>query len=256
MRIGICFLLAIGLFSVSVAKADVLCVKNAVKANKKGKVNLKTAIKSFEGSTCPGGHSLITDTTVFQGPRGYSSWDLLPTGQTIVNRITVMNKVDFVGMHNISANGFFPAPGSFILDDDRVILKLTKEVHDACPDLSKCLFTPTRNTALAKSSMCKGTFEIPTAPPGYVCVYPSVFKNVFLFWLQGLSRVQFFMQWGYWGGDNNGYTDVDLAWAYTEPLTRAVEIGPRHSNPFSLRESFLKGSPKEDWINSLQSISR
>jgi len=75
------FLIAVFCFVFSnIAAADVLCIKNAAKPNKKGKVILKKVLKT-ETSTCPKGYTQVLDTSVFTGPQG-AKGDKGDTGAT------------------------------------------------------------------------------------------------------------------------------------------------------------------------------
>jgi hypothetical protein len=50
--------------------ADVLCIKNSVKAAKTGKVSLATALSTVAGATCPTGSTAVLNTATFAGPQG------------------------------------------------------------------------------------------------------------------------------------------------------------------------------------------
>ena len=180
------------------ASADVLCAKKAMKASKKGKVAFSKGLTTATGSTCPNGYIVVLDTSIFQGPqgptgaqgakgdtgetgsRGQSAFDPLPAGKTITGRFyrDVSQTTSFFEVE--SAVSEMPGLAGSTIANSSVVLKQNSVVNAACPTLSDCVEAGTLATSNAKSSLCTGTAQLPTAPAGLVCVYPFVFDNITL----------------------------------------------------------------------------
>jgi hypothetical protein len=65
-----CVVTLMSIGAATTVRADVLCVKNSVKAAKTGKLNLASAISTASGSSCPAGSTAIINTATFIGPQG------------------------------------------------------------------------------------------------------------------------------------------------------------------------------------------
>ncbi len=225
MRIGFLLIVAFSFVCLSIAEADVLCVRNSVKANKKGVVKLKNAITAHQGSTCPRGHSPIVDTSVFtgpQGPRGYSSWEQMPPGQIIRGRITKLHStLDVVAL--ISVQTEFPAYAPVTIMSDKIIIKNNIHLQGYCPVLSDCLLGQALTNSQTLSHLCTGTFAVPDAAEGYVCVYPGIFDNVSSLVVRGgISQTGFLMSWQFKNTVSSGVTEFDATWAYRAPSTASA----------------------------------
>lgn len=99
------------------------------------------------GPPGPPGPTGATGSTGATGPRGFSAWDVIPSGVTVTGAFTRVEVGNGVYYEQISLPGLTPAP----LTDGRV--NYNGFVADDA-DLS-----------------CTGTASAPTAPPGKVCIY-------------------------------------------------------------------------------------
>ncbi|HUF97696.1 MAG TPA: hypothetical protein VMM60_06160 [Ilumatobacter sp.] len=151
-----------------------------------------------QGATGPEGPAGATGTTGATGPRGLSSWDTIPSGQTLIGEIIFDSH----------------SPGNGVSDE---LLVPFGAVAPAAPTSVK--FAPHFLAAGAYAdSTCTGTGPNPTAPPGKVCLY--------IFSQGGLASVQAKIGYLQTRGFRvsifpSGLENVDMfmyaSWAYTAP---------------------------------------
>jgi hypothetical protein len=202
--------------------------------------NSKTlVVRAFVARRCPLGYWLILDTKLFkgakgdtgsQGPagpkgeRGFSAFDPIPPGTTVYGVIGAQGSVPadqssaFMSAW-ASLPGIPPTPlkGSDILLVDMPL---------AC--LYSCSYSGGADT-----NVCTGYPDRPMAPPGKVCIYPSLATNAWNLHSYPSGYVMtdqpfygFAVQWTahlggrdqYFGWDTNpNATYFEAVWAYTAP---------------------------------------
>ena len=134
------------------------------------------------------------------GPRGFSAWDVIPSGQTVTGEIVydahegATALVDSLG---VDLPGVAPVP----LDAAMVSFDAASGAADADPT-------------------CDGTLNAPTAPPGQVCIYLGANGGIDVTTLNGdvlnLPTRSFRAIWVSTGTDN-GDEFIYATWAYTAP---------------------------------------
>lgn len=107
-----------------------------------------------------------------QGLRGVSAFEPLPSG-------VVLTGVIGGGAHATASGqefNFLESTGAFltqVFSNEMVVIKNNTAVDNNCNG-GPCL----NEQELFYSSMCNGTVNLPTAPPGWVCVYPASTSNL------------------------------------------------------------------------------
>jgi len=147
-----------------------------------------------------------------QGAQGLSGFSEIPQGLTIRGVIggdfhsSTTNTV-----WGISSPLYGVAPAN--LSNELVVVQNNGYVENKC-DRASCLSTEEINFA----SRCSGSVESPTAPPGWLCVYPSRAANASNIRAVpipgGEGRYGFFVQWT---AKTAGGTAFRATWAYTAP---------------------------------------
>jgi hypothetical protein len=201
----------------STAFADKLCLQSTV--NKK---TLKVTNKSVVAAKCPKGYTVLADTSSFQGPagaqgatgaRGPSAFDTIPSGTTVTGFMAqgeIARTDDSVWVF-ASIPAKIPTP----LVDNKVIITANSVLLAGCGSIN-CL-------AMAEqvdNGLCTGTFENPTAPAGYVCIYlTDVPLSISPQSLQGVGLINNAPQGFavYYVTSFDGYTSLEGTWAYTAP---------------------------------------
>lgn len=146
------------------------------------------------------------------GPRGYSGFDEIPQGTTIFGVIGA----DFYAAAaksewsaSGSLQGFAPAP----LSNELVLIQNNTVVDNNC-DGGPCL----GNEELNHSNHCVGNAAAPSAPPGWLCIYPTIAVNASSLRAQALpndNSIYGFMV--RWTAKMTGPTTFRGVWAYTAP---------------------------------------
>ena len=138
-----------------------------------------------------------------QGDRGLSSWDVIPSGQTVIGEfmwdVHQSNLNTSSNYQYVSFGAIAPMP----LTSDKVNFAET-----------------TTPTAVDADPSCTGTADVPTAPAGKVCIYAYDQGGIDLSQLSGgvarLADRGFFAAWA-----PSGSTGADewlwATWAYTAP---------------------------------------
>lgn len=107
-----------------------------------------------------------------QGLRGVSAFEPLPSGITLTGVIGG-------GAHATAGSqefSFLHSTGAFltqVFSNEMVVIKNNTAVDNNCNG-GPCL----NEQELFYSSMCNGTVNLPTAPPGWVCIYPASTSNL------------------------------------------------------------------------------
>jgi hypothetical protein len=106
-----------------------------------------------------------------QGIRGVSAFDWLPSG-------AVLRGVISGGAQATANSQYFrfseslPGALTHILSNNTVVVKNNSVVDNNCQ--GECL----HSSEIQYSDNCTGTIQAPTAPPGWLCIYPSSRTNV------------------------------------------------------------------------------
>lgn len=145
-----------------------------------------------------------------EGPRGVSAFDVLPSGTTIYGVIGG----DYDGAANAtwgmtdSLHGVPPG----VLSNEAVIIQNNSAVNSQCS--GSCLSVE----EVQFSILCGGNSDAPSAPPGYVCIYPTIATNArgirATVVPNGGGRFGFFVRWTAGGAGDTTFRGV---WAYTAP---------------------------------------
>ena len=147
-----------------------------------------------------------------QGPRGLSGFSEIPQGTTIFGVLGA----DY---HAGTANSLWGTAASFqaipptTIQDEMVAISNNSIVDNDCEGAS-CL----ESGELAWSSHCTGSAVDPTAPAGWVCVYPT--SNLNASDLRAVAipgdngRYGIFLRWK---AANAGRSFFRAVWAYTAP---------------------------------------
>ena len=201
------------------------------------------AIRTVYSSRCPRGYTVLSlnlvilsgdstdDGTVGNkgatGDRG-AHGDRGPTGdkgaslfETLKPLTTVRGSVG--GVYNsakvISGNRppfsllqSFHATLGNALSDAEVIIANTSYTTRCAQGPSSCIAPE----ELALSSLCMGSVYAPTAPPGKVCVYPSILSNVINLSGKAVGKAGFELDWTS-EPSSSEETEVQASWAYTAP---------------------------------------
>lgn len=199
---------------------DILAKQRCASSEKQLKL---TSLKGQRGPTGPTGARGPAGPLGPTGPRGYSHWDNLPPGQLISNRITGHYSIFSPYYEFTGIRAYFPAPADGLIPNQNVILKFTPGLQAACPDLSACVEAGTLLNSAGKQWLCPGTFELPDAAEGYVCVYPGFVFNVWDLNLWSLSATSFMVEWQIDGQMEGGETYLDASWAYRMPTTATAK---------------------------------
>jgi hypothetical protein len=134
------------------------------------------------------------------GPRGFSAWDAIPSGQTTTGSL-VYDKHEAPARDPDSVGADLPGIASTPLTALTVNFGAADGALDSDPE-------------------CTGTLDVPTAPPGKVCIYLGQIGGINLGTLNGrianLPTRSFIATWNPLGIGN---TDefVFATWAYTAP---------------------------------------
>lgn len=159
------------------------------------------------GAAGPAGASGATGTAGGTGPRGFSAWDVIPSGTTVTGyferdlHIPANDTATFG--YEISLPGLAPVP-------------LTNTTVNFAPD--------TDAATSEEDATCQGSPTNPTAPAGKVCLYVGTTQSDtgvgslrgFTTNIGGLvARQAFQIVWNDSGASADVY--VDATWAYTAP---------------------------------------
>ncbi len=132
------------------------------------------------------------------GPRGISSFDTLPALQTVTGEVDWRFNATAASQFNRFSVDF-PARG-------------TKDLVSTDVEFGANAATDDANAA------CTGTFAVPTAPAGFVCIYIGTATNAnsaFGNGNQSQKRSGFSIDWLATAAGN---TEILASWAYTAPL--------------------------------------
>jgi len=147
-----------------------------------------------------------------QGPVGPAGYDLIPSGKTVYG---VVGADYYSSAANVdwadSASLIGIAPVAF--GNELVAVSNSGAVDNECGGAT-CLSAEEQ----AHSGACTGSYEAPTAPPGWLCIYPVSANNAKTITGSALpagsSRTGFVLRWK---TVNTGATGFRGAWAYTAP---------------------------------------
>lgn len=147
------------------------------------------------------------------GARGESAFEDIPSGRTVYGVLGAdMNAA--AGNSLWGASALLPARAPLAFNNEQVTIQNNTEVDNEC---SGACLAPEE---LAFSAHCTGSSSAPSAPPGWLCVYPENVQNITAGSLRatalpsGSSRFGFFVRWR---AANAGTTGVRMVWAYTAP---------------------------------------
>ena len=169
-------------------------------------------VKGEAGATGPKGDTGATGPTGPKGDPGVKG--VLGLGSPLPSGLTIFGYME-IDTHAVSANNDFrapaslPAPAPVVFSDSNVIVVNNSSVATGCGG-SSCL----HSADLTLSLLCSGTSQNPSAPPGFVCIYPS--GRINLSSIHGLSDNQF----GFFVSGNSvssGDVLFRATWAYTVP---------------------------------------
>lgn len=147
------------------------------------------------------------------GPRGESAFDVIPQGRTVYGVIGA-------DVQASSANGQWgfseslPAIAPVAFGNELVTIRNNEHVNNDCG--GPCL----ADEEITHSPNCTGSVESPSAPPGWLCLYPVNVQNVAAGTLRatalpaGSSRHGFFVRWK---NSSSGLSGIRMVWAYTAP---------------------------------------
>jgi hypothetical protein len=134
------------------------------------------------------------------GSPGRSALTPLQSGEIVYGTIGAVHYLS--ANAQVAANASLPVPAPVALDDAHVTVDGSDEA----------------------SNECTGTSAAPTAPPGYVCIYPYVFVNTVAASLAGHifggSDATAGSKWGFQmtiAGPGGGQAGAFGTWAYTAP---------------------------------------
>lgn len=152
------------------------------------------------GSTGATGATGSTGSTGATGTRGPSSWDPVPSGQTVTGRFTVAYTAGAIGEVG-GGSGMLPGrAGAVLQPGSNLFFAAGSFVKAGAPT----------------NAGCTGTMEAPTAPPGIACVYvtgqfmKALFATASVYFSdQSFSVVT--------QAANADMVAASVAWAYTAP---------------------------------------
>lgn len=173
---------------------------------------IKSSVATIKGEAGPKGDTGAIGATGPKGEPGQAGvlglGSTLPSGLTIFGYIELDSHTTGIGA-DFRASASLPAPAPQIFGDSNVVVVNNNFVNNGCGGMS-CL-TPSE---LALTVLCTGSAEVPTAPAGFVCVYPKGRVNFTS--IQGTSDNQF----GFFVSGNTanaGDVFFRATWAYTVP---------------------------------------
>lgn len=150
-----------------------------------------------------------------QGDAGASLFETMPSLKTITGSIGGT----FTTSQNIEGNRAqfsllqsIHAVLSAALNNDVVIVASTKETAHCRGGGNPCV----SEEELQRASLCTGSVSKPTAPPGKVCIYPSLVSNVINLTGDGVGTSGFELRWAS-EPSSEASTEVEAVWAYTAP---------------------------------------
>jgi hypothetical protein len=206
------------ILTTSTALADKLCLQSTV-----NKRTFKVTNKSVVAAKCPKGYTQLADTSKFQGPagpqgpagaQGPSAFDIMPAGATVRGFIGLSQDFRPAG-DLVMVYSSIPAKIPTPLVDNKVIIKANSPLLAECGSIN-CLAM----TEQVDNALCTGTFENPTAPAGYVCIYLTYLPQAIVPQsLQGVGLINNAPQAFaiYYQTASDGYTSLEGTWAYTAP---------------------------------------
>jgi hypothetical protein len=166
-----------------------------------GVKDLAPAARAATGATGPAGPAGPAGAAGAAGPRGYSAWDVIPSGTTVVGEYTW----DAATTGNTGSDAFIvdlPGVAPTALTSTTVGFKSHAAVVPADVDPA-----------------CTGTPAAPTAPPGKVCLYVIDRGNVATVYgdVNSLPRNSFIVYFN--PSTNTAGLDeyLTVSWAYTAP---------------------------------------
>ena len=147
-----------------------------------------------------------------QGIRGESAFEPIPAGRTVFGVVAA----DYYGstaQTTWSSSVSLPAAAPAPFGNEVTVVKNNTEVDNECGGAT-CL----HDDELAYSNNCTGTFTAPTAPPGWICIYPASVSNANQ--IRGLAVPSGSSRYGFvvrWRNTSVGGTSLRAVWAYTAP---------------------------------------
>lgn len=163
------------------------------------KKDLAASALAATGATGPAGPPGAPGADGVQGPRGFSAWDVIPSGTVIRGEVQWDHSTT----------------GSQATDLAYIALPGTAPV----PLSASTVNFQTGATVIDADATCTGTLDTPTAPPGKVCIYiaDTGQMNQLSGGITNLPTKGFIVQWT--PGVNTAGQDMWLnaTWAYTAP---------------------------------------
>lgn len=168
-------------------------------------------VSGSTGPTGAPGPQGVTGPQGRQGERGVSAFNVLPSGTTVFGVVG--------GDFQASAGDAFsvleslPAPAPQALRNISVIVKNNSVVNNDCSGRT-CL----SSEEFQYSVLCSGSVENPTAPPGQLCIYPSVAVRAKE--IKAVATPNDGSNFGFlvrWEALSSGLTEFRGVWAYTAP---------------------------------------
>ena len=123
-------------------------------------------IRGEAGAVGPQGPRGETGAMGPQGARGVSAFDWLPSGVTIRGVVGGGSYATGSGQY-FHFDQSLPGALTAALNNQRIVIKNNTTVDAECGGAT-CL----SSEELGNSDICTGSFQAPTAPAGWVCVYP------------------------------------------------------------------------------------
>lgn len=164
------------------------------------------------GQPGPSGASGATGPQGPQGARGASAFSSIPSGTTIYGVIGLLARAEegeAQWASSASMYGILPQA----LGNEQVVVANTSAISTQCNG-STCLHPD----ELPYTDLCSGSPEAPTAPAGWLCIYPAYATNakgiLGSALPSGNGRYGFLLRWT---SKDSGSTSVRGTWAYTAP---------------------------------------
>ena len=200
-------------------QAQSLCItkKGAITTRlkcKSGETKLTASNLGAFGLQGATGATGATGETGPAGPRGLGNSDTIQSGQTITG---IIGETMFPGSTGASMSIVVDYGVKIVAipTSEHIIVKANAALLSACGGTDNCLSSSDRDTTL--QAQCTGTAQAPTAPSGYVCIYPIVLLDVASN-LQGFTYLD--SPYGFqvfWVGGAGQKSVFGGTWAYTAP---------------------------------------
>lgn len=146
------------------------------------------------------------------GPRGPSAFETMPSGTTVYGAVGALMQVTGANQ-TVGATESLHAMPTTAHSNASIIVANTNAVDSECGGRT-CL----ADEEFSRSALCTGTIDSPSAPPGYLCIYPAGAENAKNIRATALPNDRgsfgFYLRWDSHGA---GGTSVRGVWAYQAP---------------------------------------